>query len=92
MNEREQGIAVLSAARSRVALALTAVMLVVYFSFILLIAFDKPLAGSLVGGIRGLSVGILSGILMIFVAWALTFVYVQWANRNYDSAMKELGG
>jgi uncharacterized membrane protein (DUF485 family) len=68
--------------RWRLAAGLTATMLVVYFGFILLVAFDKPLMGSPVAD--GLSVGMLLGALVIGVAWLLTGVYVAWANRRYD--------
>ncbi len=36
----------LAAARWRIAIGLTIAMMVVYFGFILLVAFDKPLLGT----------------------------------------------
>jgi uncharacterized membrane protein (DUF485 family) len=72
------------------AIGLTAAMMVVYFGFILLVAFNKPLLGRIVT--PGLSLGILLGALVIVVAWILTWVYVSWANRHYDSAIEELEG
>ena len=71
-----------SAARWRVALSLTVAMMAVYFGFILLVAFDKPLLGRLI--IPGLSLGMLLGALVIVAAWMLTWVYVRWANTHYD--------
>jgi len=71
-----------SAARWRVALSLTVAMMVVYFGFILLVAFDKPLLGRLI--VPGLSLGMLLGALVIVAAWVLTWVYVRWANTHYD--------
>jgi uncharacterized membrane protein (DUF485 family) len=76
-----------SAARWRVALSLTVAMMAIYFGFILLVAFDKPLLGRLI--IPGLSVGMLLGALVIVAAWVLTWVYVRWANTHYD---RQLGG
>ncbi len=55
-------------------------MMVAYFGFILLVAFDKPLLGRLV--VPGLSLGILLGALVIVVAWVLIWIYVRWANRT----------
>jgi uncharacterized membrane protein (DUF485 family) len=81
-------IARLAARRWRVALILTAAMLAVYFGFILLIAFDKPLMGSPVAGT--LTLGILLGVLVIVSAWLLTWIYVRWANRHYDAALRGL--
>jgi uncharacterized membrane protein (DUF485 family) len=77
-----------AAARWRMAIGLTAAMMFVYFGFILLVAFNKPLLGTIVT--RGLSLGILLGALVIVVAWILTWVYVSWANRHYDAAIEQL--
>jgi uncharacterized membrane protein (DUF485 family) len=76
----------LAAARWRIAIGLTVAMLVVYFGFILLIAFNKPLLGTPI--VPGLSLGILLGASVIVVAWGLTLVYVWWANRHYDTAIR----
>ena len=77
-----------SAARWRVAISLTIGMMVVYFGFILLVAFRKALLGTQI--IDGLSLGMLLGALVIVVAWVLTWVYVRWANRHYDASLREL--
>jgi uncharacterized membrane protein (DUF485 family) len=75
-------------ARWRVVIALTAFMVVVYFGFILLIAFNKPLMGRLI--VPGLSVGILTGALVIVVSWLVTLWYVRWANLRYDPVVDRL--
>ena len=77
-----------SAARWRIAIALTVAMMAVYFGFILLVAFNKPLLGTLLA--RGLSLGMLLGALVIVVAWALTWIYVRWANTHYDASLERL--
>ena len=63
-------------------------MMVIYFGFILLVAFDKPLLGTLI--VPGLSLGMLLGVLVILAAWVLTWAYVRWANRHYDVSVREL--
>jgi uncharacterized membrane protein (DUF485 family) len=78
----------LDARRWRVASSLTVAMMVVYFGFILLVAYNKPLLGTLV--LPGLSLGILLGALVIVAAWVLIWVYVRWANRHYDVAVAAL--
>lgn len=78
----------LSAAQWRIATALTAAMIAVYFGFILLIAFDKPLMGRLL--VPGLSLGILLGALVIVCSWTFTWVYVRWANTHYDAELRRL--
>ena len=60
-------------------------MMVVYFGFILLVAFNKPLLGTLVT--EGLSLGMLLGVLVILVAWLLTWFYIRWANTHYDASL-----
>lgn len=79
--------------RWRIAIALTAVVAAVYFGFILLVAYHKPLMGSLLA--PGLSVGIVLGACVIVAAWATTWIYVRWANTHYDrevSRLKAEGG
>jgi len=77
-----------SAARWRVAIVLTVAMMVVYFGFILLVAFDKPMLGAPL--VEGLSIGMLLGVLVIVAAWVLTWVYVRWANTHYDASLRDL--
>jgi CTP:molybdopterin cytidylyltransferase MocA/uncharacterized membrane protein (DUF485 family) len=82
-------IRALAAARWRIAITLTAAMIVIYFGFIGLIAFNRDLLALRIG--RGLSLGILLGALVIVASWLLTWVYVRWANRHYDVALDAIG-
>ena len=89
MNYEARELRDLDAARWRVALALTGTMVVVYFGFLLLVAYGRRvLALQLV---PGLSLGILLGALVIVASWVLTWVYVRWANRHYDPRVAALG-
>ena len=72
-----------AAARWRLALLLTAAMTLVYVGFILLIAFNKPLLGTIL--MPGLSLGIVLGVVLILTAWGLILIYVRWTNTHYDS-------
>ncbi|MBA4071826.1 MAG: DUF485 domain-containing protein [Gemmatimonas sp.] len=74
--------------RWRIAIALTAVVAAVYFGFILLVAYAKPLMGRLL--VPGLSIGILLGALVIVAAWVTTWIYVRWANTHFDSEITRL--
>ena len=56
-----------TSSRKRLAFVLSGVMLVIYAGFILLVAYQKPLLGSQI--VRGLSWGILLGVLVIVSAW-----------------------
>ncbi|MBN3884006.1 MULTISPECIES: DUF485 domain-containing protein [unclassified Nostoc] len=88
MNDRTKALQALAAERWRVSLILSGAMMFIYFGFILLIAFNKPLLGSLV--FPGLSLGILLGALVIVSAWVLIFIYVRWANSSYDDQIARL--
>jgi uncharacterized membrane protein (DUF485 family) len=78
-------IRALARARNRIAITLTVVMVVMYFGFIVLIAFDKSFLARLI--VPGLSVGILLGALVIVASWLLTWYYVRWTNTHYDTAL-----
>ena len=70
------------------AYALTIAMMAIYFGFILLVAWAKPLLARQVA--PGLSLGILLGALVIVVSWLLTWFYVRWANANYDTVLRDI--
>jgi uncharacterized membrane protein (DUF485 family) len=88
MSERSSELQSLSAKRTRVAVTLTILMVVIYFGFIALVAFGKSVLAALL--MPGLSLGILFGALVIVSAWVLTYVYVRWANTVYDAAIARL--
>lgn len=74
--------------RLRVSLSLTALMLIVYFGFILTIAFYKELLAIKIG--EHITLGLPIGISIIVFAWLLTGFYTRWANNKYDKSVREL--
>ncbi len=76
--------------RSKFAWTLAVIMLVVYYSFILLIAFSpKTLGTPLVeGGVTTL--GIPVGIAVIIFSFILTGIYVKRANIEFDELTHKL--
>jgi uncharacterized membrane protein (DUF485 family) len=84
----EARLAVVAARRWRVAIGLTVTMVTLYFGFILLIAYAKPVLARRIA--PGLSLGILLGALVIVASWILTWVYVRWANTHYDTQLGQL--
>jgi uncharacterized membrane protein (DUF485 family) len=78
----------LAAARWRIAIVLTVIVICIYFGFIALIAYQKEWMGSLIA--PGLSVGILFGAIVIVASWLLTWFYVWWANNHYDGKLDAL--
>ncbi|UIJ45135.1 DUF485 domain-containing protein [Sphingomonas cannabina] len=79
----------LVARRSRFAWLLTAIMLVVFFGYVLLIAFDKTLLARPIGG-GTTTLGIPLGLAVILVGIVLTGVYVRRANRDFDPAVRAI--
>ena len=75
--------------RGRFELTLTAIILVAYFGYILLIAFDKTLlAAPIAGGVT--SLGIPLGVGIILLSILLTGIYVRRANREFDALLEEI--
>jgi uncharacterized membrane protein (DUF485 family) len=88
MTDRHARLAALAAARGRIAVGLTAAMVLIYFGFIGLVAFARPLLARLLA--PGLSVGIVLGALVIVASWLLTLWYVRWANLRYDGELERI--
>ena len=88
MTDTHSRLTRLSAARWRLAVILTAAMTAIYVGFTLLVAFNKPLLGTVL--VPGLSLGILLGVIVIITAWVLIMIYVRWTNRHYDAAVAEI--
>jgi uncharacterized membrane protein (DUF485 family) len=79
--------------RWTISLLLTAALFAAYYGFILLVALDKRLLARRLGGAESASattLGIPIAVAVIVVAWALTAIYVAWANRGYDRAVDRL--
>ncbi len=87
-DEAEGRLQALAAARARIGFGLTAAVVSVYFGFIGAVAFARPMLGWMLA--PGLSLGIVLGAFVIVAAWLLTWVYVRWANRHYDPALRAL--
>jgi uncharacterized membrane protein (DUF485 family) len=78
----------LDRARWRVVLSLTGAMVLLYFGFIGLVAYGRPILAIRV--VPGLTLGILLGAVVILTSWLLTWFYVWWANRHYDPQVDAL--
>jgi uncharacterized membrane protein (DUF485 family) len=68
---------------------LTGAMMVVYYGFILLVAFNKPLLGSRLGeGVTTLGMPI--GLAVIVFTIVITAIYVRRANGEFDRLAEEV--
>jgi uncharacterized membrane protein (DUF485 family) len=73
----------LKATRTRFGLWLTVAMLVVYYGFILLVAFNKPFLATRIGdGVT--TIGMPLGLGVIVFTIVITAIYVRRANNEYD--------
>ena len=69
---------------------LTAAMMVVYYGFILLVAYDKEFLAQKVGTGMHMSLGIPLGVGVIVFTIILTWIYVNRANNEFDAENAEI--
>ena len=76
--------------RKRFAWTLTIIMLVVYYTFILLIAFSPETLGAKVSPDAMMTVGIPVGLAIIVFSFIMTGIYVRRANGEFDGLLNDL--
>jgi uncharacterized membrane protein (DUF485 family) len=70
--------------RNSYAIVMSILMIISYYGYIVLIAFDKSfLAQKLGAGV--MSIGIPMGLGVIFITIVLTWIYVRRANTEFDT-------
>ena len=80
----------LVAKRGRFAWVLAIIMLVAYYAFILVIAFEPKVLGTPLSAGSVVTWGIPVGLGLIFLSFALTGIYVQRANGEFDRITQEI--
>ena len=79
----------LKSRRSRFGWWLALSMMVVYYGFILLVAFNKPFLATRLGeGVTTIGMPIGLGIILFTIA--ITTIYVRRANREYDALTEQV--
>ncbi len=76
--------------KTRLSWQLSITMLVIYYGFIVVIAFYPQYLGRTISDSSVITVGIPIGIGVIISAFALTWVYVRRANTAFDQITREL--
>ncbi|WP_455756603.1 DUF485 domain-containing protein [Sulfurimonas sp.] len=76
--------------RSSFAIKLSIAMLVVYFTFILTIAFNPSALGTPLSSDSVTTVGIPIGIAVIIFAFVLTGIYTKRANSEFDDLSNKI--
>jgi|SRR5687768_17160133 uncharacterized membrane protein (DUF485 family) len=80
----------LTTARSRFAWLLSVVVLLIWYGYMMIVAFNpKLLAIPLFSG-SVTTIGVPIGAAIIIVSWLLTGVYIRRANREFDVLAEEL--
>ena len=75
--------------RNTLGVTLTILMLVVYYGYIALIAFDKSFLAQPIGsGVTSLGIPIGMGVIVFTIA--ITGLYVRRANGEFDALTKEI--
>lgn len=75
--------------RSSLAWALSIAMLVIYFGFILLVAYAPKFLGTPIGS-GVMTIGIPIGLFVIISAFILTGIYVRKANARFDDLTRQI--
>jgi len=68
--------------RWSVSIILTVLLFIIYYGYILVVGYGKGFLGLKVGMYT--NYGIILGVGVIILSWALTGIYVIWANNVYD--------
>lgn len=69
--------------------SLTVAMLVIYYGFVLLVAFSPTTLGQpLAGGVT--SVGMLVGVIIVLLSFGLTGIYVYRSNSHIDPLNEQI--
>lgn len=71
----------------RISLTLGSLVMILYFGFVLLMAYNKPFFANKVLGIY---VGIPIGVFVLLSTILITLIYVVWANNNYDNLVEKV--
>lgn len=74
--------------RGRFAWILSLIVIVVYFGFVLIVAFDPKLLAIKLYGVTTVAIPV--GVAIIIMSFILTGVYVRRANSEFDDMVTEI--
>lgn len=89
--ERDPNYQELIRRRSSLGWSLSLIIMIIYFGFILLVAYAPKFLGSPLGS-SVITIGIPIGLFVIVSAFLLTGVYVAKANASYDPLIRKIIG
>lgn len=80
----------LVARRGRLAWTLSAIVLILFYGLVLIVAFKPALIGERVAEGSTLTVGVAAGLFMFAFFWLLTALYVRKANSEFDAITRDI--
>ncbi len=80
----------LKSTRSSYSIVMTILVMVVYYGYILLVAFNKEFLASKLSAGMVTSIGIPMGVGVIVITILLTNIYVRRANSEFDDLTEEI--
>lgn len=80
----------LVAKRTTFGVILAILMLIIYFGFVLLVAFNKQLLATPIAAGAVTTIGIPLGVFVIVSAFVLTGIYVRRANSEFDALTRRI--
>ncbi len=88
--DRDPRFHALQRMRGRVVWGLTTGVVVAYYAFILMVAYEPEILAQTVNPETAVTYGILAGIAVIVFSLLLTIVYVWIANRKFDPLNQQI--
>jgi uncharacterized membrane protein (DUF485 family) len=76
--------------RGKFSWVLAFIVFIIYYSFILIIAFFPHIFAKTISENSVISWGIPTGLFVIIISFLMTGIYVYRANREFDSVSKEI--
>lgn len=71
--------------RNKYSIVMSILMIINYYGYILLIAFNKPFLATKLGEGMVTSIGIPMGVGVILITIVMTWIYVRRANTEFDT-------
>ncbi|RLJ62077.1 DUF485 domain-containing protein [Sulfurisoma sediminicola] len=76
--------------RNNYSIVMSILMIIAYYGYILLVAFDKSFLATKMGSGMVMSIGIPMGVGVILFTIILTWIYVRRANTEFDADAEEI--
>jgi cation/acetate symporter len=76
--------------RGRFAWTLAAIVLILFYGFVLMVAYQPAMLGQPLSEGGMLTVGVAAELFLFIFFWVLSFIYVRRANGEFDSLTQDI--